>query len=93
MDGTLEVTDDQMRSADDAMHKQMAELYRQQVLGTVANRDAYPDGESYKNRTLVHCKLSMTTYAALVGYAKARDMSINTAIKEILQNYFNETNG
>jgi hypothetical protein len=87
MDGTLEVT------SDEALHQQMAELYRDQVLGVVANRDAYPDGESFKNRTLVHCKLSMKTYAALVGYAKARSMSINTAIKEILQNYFNKTNG
>ena len=39
------MTDDQMRSADEAMHQQMAELYRQQVLEATANRDAYPDKE------------------------------------------------
>jgi hypothetical protein len=87
MDG--EMTDDQMRSADDAMHEQMAELYRQQVLEATGNRDAYPDKEAFKNRTLVHAKLDRESYAALFGYAKAKDLSINGALKEILQNHFN----
>ena len=87
MDGTLEVT------SNEALHQQMAELYRQQALAEATDRDSFPTTEAYKNRTLVHCKLSIKTYAALIGYAKARNMSINTAIKEILQNYFNETDG
>jgi hypothetical protein len=82
------VTDNQMREADEAMHQQMAELYRQQALEATGDRAAYPDTESFKNRTLVHAKLDRYSYAALFGYAKARDLSINSALKEILQNHF-----
>ena len=87
MDGGM--TDDQMRSADDAMHERMAELYRQQVLEATGNRDAYPTKEAFKNRNLVHAKLDRESYAALFGYAKAKELSINSALKEILQNHFN----
>jgi hypothetical protein len=87
MDGGM--TDDQMRNADEAIHQKMAELYRQQVLDATANRDAYPDTEAFKNRTLVHAKLDRESYAALFGYAKAKELSINSALKEILQNHFN----
>ena len=85
------MTDDQMRSADEAMHEQMAELYRQQVLDATANRDAYPTKESFKNRTLVSAKLDRQSYAALWGYAKAKELSINSALREILQAHFNIT--
>ena len=71
------------------MHERMDELYRQQVLDSLANREAYPDRESFKNRTLVHCKLDRESYAALFGYAKAKELSINSALKEILQKHFN----
>jgi hypothetical protein len=80
-----------MRNAQAAMHERMDELYRQQVLDSLANREAYPDRESFKNRTLVHCKLDRESYAALFGYAKAKELSINSALKEILQNHFNIT--
>ena len=83
------MTDDQMRSADDAMHEQMAELYRQQALEATANRDAFATKEAFKNRYLIHCKLDPESYASLWGYAKAKDLSINSSIKQILQNYFN----
>jgi len=83
------MTDDQMRNADAAMHERMAQMYREQVLQATENREAYPDKESFKNRTLVHCKLDRESYAALWGYAKARDLSLNSAIKTILQNFFN----
>ena len=86
------MTDDQMRSADEAMHQQMAELYRQQVLDATANRDAYPTKESYKNRNLVSAKLDRESYACLWAYAKAHDLSINSAIKAILQEHFNTQN-
>jgi len=83
------MTDDQMRSADSAMHEEVARMYREQVLQATAKRDDYPDNEAYKNRTLVHAKLDRESYASLWGYAKAKGLSINSAIKQILQSYFN----
>jgi hypothetical protein len=87
MDGGM--TDDQMGSADEAMHEQMAELYRQQALEATANREAFATKEAFKNRTLIHSKLDRETYSYLWAYAKAHDLSINSAIKQILQNHFN----
>ena len=83
------MTDDQMRSADSAMHEEVARMYREQVLEVTQKREAYPDTESFKNRCLVHAKLDRESYASLWGYAKAKDLSINSAIKQILQSYFN----
>ena len=83
------MTDNQMRDADAEMHRQMAELYRQQALSATSDREAYPDTESFINRTLVHCKLDRETYASLWAWAKARELSLNSAIKQILQVHFN----
>jgi len=87
MDGGM--TDEQMRSADNAMHERMAELYRQQALEVTANRKAFASVEAFKNRYLIHCKLDPESYASLWGYAKAKNLNINSAIKQIFKSYFN----
>ena len=77
---------------DTQFHAQMDELYRQQVLAATAKRDAYPDRESWKNRTLVSAKLDPETFSKLLAYAKANGFSYNTALKTILSTYF-QTHG
>ena len=77
---------------DTRFHAQMDELYRQQVLAATSDRNAYPDTESWKNRTLVSVKLDPETFSWLLTYCKAHDLSYNTGLKQILSNYF-QTNG
>jgi hypothetical protein len=52
------------------------------------DREFHPSADSYKNRTLVHAKLDRESYASLWAYAKTHDLSINSAIKKILQHFF-----
>ena len=73
---------------DTQFHKKMDELYRQQVLAVTSNRSAYPDKESWKNRTRVSAKLDPETFSKLLAYCKANGFSYNTGLKHILSHYF-----
>ena len=44
----------------------------------------------WKNRYLISAKLNEHLYADLIRWCRGRDMSINEAIKEILENHLGE---
>ena len=68
---------------DDAdFHAQMANLYEQQ------SRPSAVSAQDWKNRYRVSAKLEPETYSALVAYCKANDLSINSALREILSQRF-----
>jgi len=66
-------------NADEAYHALMAQELARQAR------------ESHKNRHLVSAKLTAPTYAALIDYCRKRDMSINSGLRALLQDYFHIT--
>jgi hypothetical protein len=66
-------------NADEAYHALMAQELARQAR------------ESHKNRHLVSAKLTAPTYAALVSYCKERNLSINSGLRALLQDYFHIT--
>ena len=67
---------------DDAdFHAQMANLYEQQ------SRPSAVSAQDWKNRHRVSAKLEPETYSALMAYCRKHDLSINSALREILSQY------
>ena len=83
------MTDDQMRSAILEIDQELYETYRQEALNGKPTEPIKPTTkETFKNRYQVCAKLTSEAYAALYAYAKAKDYSINRALREILTIYF-----
>ena len=66
---------------DTAFHAHMADLYQQQ------NRPAVVNTQDWKNRHRVSAKLEPETYSALMAYCRKHDLSINSALREILSQH------
>jgi hypothetical protein len=49
--------------------------------------------EEVKNRFRISAKLTEDTYPALMEFCKERDLSINSALRLILSDFFNLSNG
>jgi len=82
------MTNAEWNEREEAFHREMSELYRSQVLRAVQDRNAYPGGESWKNRTRISAKLSPEHYATLMAYCRQYGYSVNTALRTILETYF-----
>ena len=72
---------------DTAFHAHMADLYQQQ------SRPSAVSAQDWKNRYRVSAKLEPDTYTALLAYCKANDLSINSALREILSQRFPQLHG
>ena len=86
------MTNAEWQEREEAFHREMSELYRDQVLRAIQNRDAYRDlaneGEAWKNRTRISAKLTPEHYATLMAYCRENEYSVNTALRTILETYF-----
>lgn len=83
------MTEEQIGAALVGMDRKLFEQYKQQCLETrpLSGMETLKR-EQIKNRYHISAKLTPETYAALYAYAKAKDLSLNSAIKEILKHYF-----
>lgn len=88
------MTDEQLRTTVEQIDKDLFETYRQEALaGKPCEGLKRLNTETFKNRYSVSAKLTSEAYAALYAYARAKDLSINRAIREILRTYFTLKNG
>lgn len=71
---------------DSAYHAQMTEAYALQ-------REAHVSPENWKNRFRVSAKLTAETYAALHAYCRKHELSINSALRQIISEHLNLPNG
>jgi hypothetical protein len=88
------VTDKQMRNAVEQIDSELFETYRQEALdGKPCEGIRRVNTEAYKNRYQVCAKLTSATYAALYAYAKANNLSMSSAIKQLIKTHYLPTNG
>ena len=66
-----------MNDAENALHEYMRDEWARQAR------------EEVKNRFRISAKLTSTTYPALMEFCKERDLSVNSALRQILTDYFN----
>jgi len=94
LDGVGQMTDEQMKTVVAQFDRDLFETYRQEAMnGKPCEGLKRLNTETFKNRYQVSAKLTPQAYAALYAYAKAKDLSINRAIREILTTYFSIKNG
>ncbi|MFZ9288305.1 MAG: hypothetical protein ACO24E_06860 [Vulcanococcus sp.] len=77
--------------SEEEFHQYMSTEYRRQLK---AAPEATPDGidpQVWKNRHLVSSKLPAGIYADLMRFCRQHQMSVNTALKTILQEKFNSS--
>ena len=83
------MTEEQISDANADFHQRMAELYTEQTANLPFSRESFSGNEQWKNRFKVNCKIrDPDAYAYLFAYAKARHLSLNSAINEILETFF-----
>jgi hypothetical protein len=66
----------------------MAAMYAQQERLKPQPRPSDVDVQAWKNRHLISAKLTPETYPALMQFCKERDLSVNSALRLILTDYF-----
>ena len=67
---------------DTTFHAHMANLYQEQSRPEVVNT------QDWKNRHRVSAKLEPETYSALMAYCRENDLSVNSALRQILSQRF-----
>lgn len=93
LDGVGQMTDEHMRTVIAQLDRDLFETYRQEAMSGKPYDESKKHSETFKNRYQVSAKLTPQAYAALYAYAKAKDLSINRALREILTTYFSIKNG
>lgn len=76
---------------EEEFHRFMSAEYSKQIRATPEPTPQGIDPKTWKNRHLVSAKLTPGIYADLMAFCRENGMSVNTALRAILQRTFNST--
>ena len=72
-----------------------ASIHERMEMAYLAQRDRFTyrkpsrQREEFNNRFRISAKLTPETYPALMKFCQERDLSVNSALRQILTDYFN----